>query len=403
MNVLILGGYTPAHRRLLQTENVKLYLFHYTKAIKSYYSEIYEMIFTFKDLNRLQWVRYGEQLNTDVKIDAIITFDDDLHKVALDLSSLLNIPYLYNENIVELMVDKHKMRTYLKKSGFSNISSIVLNSKEDLINSFLTLSTDDIIVKPIDGAGSKYIYKLNKFENIELFYNHLVALMDKLTFIIEPYLKGIEYSVEAYSEDGVHKVYCITKKYKDSHFVEMGHTIPAQLDNNTIDNITDFITKFLNIIKFENGPSHTEIIVSENKINLVESQARVGGDMINELYEASTGQDILTSIVKGMIGFKVINDIKSLKELKDYKYSTILYRPSINGTVTKIEVDESIRNTKGILGHRLWIKEGDKLSINHSSSGRIAQVWAVSSNSDESYKLAEKGLQYIRIETTHEI
>lgn len=213
-NVLILGGYTPAHRKLLQTGEVKLYLFNYTKSIKGYYNELYERVITFKDLDVSKWVRYAEQLHDDERIDAVITFDDDLHKVAIELSLKLNISYLYNKETIELVSDKNKMRTYLKKCGFSDVESIILNSQEDIANAFLKFKVDVIIIKPIDGAGSKCIYKLDKTDDLDLFYSTLKPLLFNMTFIIEPYLVGVEYSVEAYSENGIHKIYCITKNIK---------------------------------------------------------------------------------------------------------------------------------------------------------------------------------------------
>ena len=394
--ILLLGGYSPAHKRLRELGDYELVLFHYTKSIKTKYTQIYDRIITFEKLNEDQWIDYGVFLNEDTPINRVVTFDDDMQRVAFNISQRIEVPYTYSAHTLELMNDKYKMRNFLQKTHFSKVQSKLLAQEQDLKDCFQDFGVNDVIVKPTDGSASQYIYQVNKNDALPDVYKN-IRLIKSTNFVIEPFFMGDEYSVEAYSENGKHVVYCITKKYKNDYFVEVGHSVPADLQMELQHQIVSFVQKMLTTIGITNGPTHTEIIVSQEGIRLVETQSRVGGDMINELYEISTGIDILTLIVRGMLGECVISDINSVSDQSFNQYATIWYEIVPEGKVTDIEIDERINQNPNIHGYRVWCSVGDKLVENRSSIGRTVQAWVSESTAEKSLVLAKEATSYITI------
>lgn len=72
--------------------------------------------------------------------------------------------------------------------------------------------------------------------------------------MLEEYIDGSEYSVEAFLVDGVHTIVAITEKIVNENFVELGHVTPSLLDKETIQKVNEFIINFLNVIDLKFGP-----------------------------------------------------------------------------------------------------------------------------------------------------
>ena len=118
---------------------------------------------------------------------------------------------------------------------------------------------------------------------------------------------GREYSVEGLSFQGTHQIIQITEKISSGppHCVELGHSQPAQLSSEMIQKVIMSIKEVLTQFGFINGPTHTEIKIVDNKIYLIEMNARPGGDHIaHPLTQLSTGYDYLGEALKISAGIK---------------------------------------------------------------------------------------------------
>lgn len=135
---------------------------------------------------------------------------------------------------------------------------------------------------------------------------------------------GKEYSVESLSYKKQHYIIQITQKDSDTglHCVELGHHQPAELSEVMRSRIQRVIADGLTAIGLENGPCHTEIKVVDDKIYLIEFNARPGGDHISwPMVELSTGYPYIEGVVKIALGEFEPIDISTLK----HRYSGLYY------------------------------------------------------------------------------
>ncbi|GFN36149.1 hypothetical protein TXYLGN1_19360 [Tepidimicrobium xylanilyticum] len=115
----------------------------------------------------------------------------------------------------------------------------------------------------------------------------------------ESYLKGKEYSVQAMSFNRQHKILVVTEKFKsEDHCIEIGHCLPANLDNNISKSIEMYVVSILEALGIDNSASHTEIILTEKGPVVVETHARAGGDNIPILLQNSKGINLYEMIAK---------------------------------------------------------------------------------------------------------
>lgn len=140
------------------------------------------------------------------------------------------------------------------------------------------------LLKPADGSGSRGIRYAEAWNEVE---PHLSGS----GWVLEQYLSGEEYSVETLSVHGVHHTFGITAKTTTGvpRFIERAHVFPAILEKTVADSILDAVFRFLDAAGYANGPAHTEVMVHAGGIDVIESQARLGGDRIPTLIVRATG------------------------------------------------------------------------------------------------------------------
>jgi hypothetical protein len=122
------------------------------------------------------------------------------------------------------------------------------------------------------------------------------------TLLIEEYVTGPEYSVEAVVADGEIRFESVTEKRttdRDSDwFVEMSHTVPAPpgVDHETLLGANRGIVRRLGI---RSGIVHTELrLTPGRRAVLMEVAARTPGDGIMPLYHLATGRSLEETIMR---------------------------------------------------------------------------------------------------------
>ncbi|WAW14158.1 ATP-grasp domain-containing protein [Peptostreptococcus equinus] len=330
------------------------------------------------------------------KIDGIMTLATDLPmRSVAKVTKELNLIGI-DENTALKATNKYEMRNALKKHGVPIPIFYKVSTEQEYIDVVKNM-TLPFIVKPVDSSGSRGIFKISSFENIDELkyayeyskkYSHVGDVM------VEEYMEGFEVSVETLSVDGVCNVIQITDKLTTGapHFVEIGHSQPTKLSKKIAQDIANVAIKANKAIGIKNGPSHTEIIVTEDGPKIVELGARLGGDNIaTHLVPLSTGINIVESCIKIAIGEKP--DITS----KFYKASAIRYFNQKAGKIKNIEGIETAKNIAGIKQINLVYNIGEEITEINSSSSRMGFVISQNENIDMAINNCIEAIDKIKI------
>lgn len=160
------------------------------------------------------------------------------------------------------------------------------------------------ILKPVDGAGKEGIVVVNNKK--ELFAAASEIKDEAERYIVEEYIEGgREFSVESLSYKGDAYVFQITDKVSSGVplNVELAHHQPADISDDLYRKIEDTVIRILSSVGLENGASHTEIKVKNDKIYLIEINGRLGGDHIAyPLTELSTGLPYISCVIDAALG-----------------------------------------------------------------------------------------------------
>lgn len=253
------------------------------------------------------------------------------------------------------------------------------------------------VVKPADNSGSRGIVLVEDIHNTEAVanaYEYSRQYSRNGNVVVEEYMRGPEVSVETLSVDGVCHVIQITDKLTTGapHFVEMGHSQPTKHDAQTAEKIRQVVKGANRAVGIQNGPSHTEVIVTAEGPKIVEIGARLGGDCITtHLVPLSTGVNMVENCIRIALGEKP--DL----ELKVQKGSAIRYFAQTPGVIKDIAGVEAAEKLDGVYQVSIVHGVGETVGEIDSSAARMGFVVAQAQDADSAIAVCQKALDTIKI------
>jgi len=338
------------------------------------------------------WMSAIAAIHHTAPFDAVISLTEPGLRPAAKLAKLLNLPGMPTADVVENFCNKHLMRV---KTAHLNPEKIKyqLGSNADDVRTFGDMHGYPLIIKPLDSTGSRGVRKICSEADL-----HDIKSGEEI--LIETFFHGNEYSVEAFSFGGNHKILAVTEKTTNESsslnpFVETAHHLPARLDNKSYSTIEKYLKETLDALGFKDGPSHTELKLTNDGPRLIETHPRYGGDYIAQMTRLVTGYDIISSALAWPLGL-----IDPIDEKITYNGgSAVKFLLPKPGTVTDILGAETARGYPGIHLVKVNCKRGDRIEKVARSGHRSGFIVSTSETVESAIELCEQVAQNIQIIT----
>ncbi|RLA82616.1 MAG: carboxylate--amine ligase [Epsilonproteobacteria bacterium] len=256
--------------------------------------------------------------------------------------------------------DKILMKEILKEIN-------IQNAKYNIIDESLKTTWEEFpcIVKPSDSSAGRGLSYCTSKEELNAAFTKAMKYSKNNKVLIEEYIKGLQFSCETISSNGLHQIVAINSEFIHDlpHIMETSHIIPAEIDIRTKDLIKNITPKLLDAFDIKYGACHIELRITSNfEIYVIEIASRTGGmrsEMINLAYGINYSQLLLLSSLNNLSTVrysrysKVIcnfiidyNAYKEYLQLKDnHKY--IIFEPFTIPTVKVNFEAEHIGQSKG--------------------------------------------------------
>lgn len=291
---------------------------------------------------------------------------------------------------------KSHMRNRLKEKGVPIPAYYAVQDLESFQTAVEALD-GRCIVKPADNAGSRGVVLLEEGKRQELgeIYEYSKGNSRNGTVMVEEFMAGPEVSVEAMTVEGETTIIAITDKYitEPPYFVEIAHCEPSRLGEEVQEQIKKVALQAIEAIGLQNGPSHTEIKVTEDGAKIVEIAARLGGDFItSRLVPLSTGVDLVGASVLLATGEKP--DLGP----KWQRGAAIHFIQGGEGIIRSLEADEEVRSLAGVEEIIFYKKPGDGINGTKSSNDRLGHIITVGNTPEEAMETGKRALAGIRVE-----
>ena len=209
----------------------------------------------------------------------------------------------YSEETAIWSTDKFQMKQRFIEGGIPCAKGRLISKAEEANDFYFP-----VIVKPRDNSGSRGVILCRTTEELSDAIKEALQYSKLGTVLVEEFIEGQEYSIEALHYDGKSEVIQFTEKTTTPfpYNVELGHKQPANLSKEQKVNIRDLISKIADCMHFENCASHTELKINERGIYIIETSPRLGGDYITStLVPLSTGINIEDQLLNIALGAEV--------------------------------------------------------------------------------------------------
>jgi biotin carboxylase len=339
-----------------------------------------EIILT--DYREEGFCRLAARLHETWAFDAVLSITEAGVAVAAGLNRRFGLRGS-DEKAIACLNDKAQMRALLHEHAFSQIAYTVLRERSEIAG-FAARAGFPLILKPVDGGGSRGIHKVNSVEQAQAAFDSLRA--DGFTVLAEEYIDGREYSVESFSFNGVHNIVAITEKMVNERFVEIGHLVPARLDGAYAEAVKRFVREFLSLVGVTNGPCHTEMKIGSKGLKIIESHNRIGGGNIPKLVLLAHGVDLIK--LTGQWACDMI--APAVVPQPAYGAAAIHFLVFPAGKIAELDGLRQIESNPSTIEYSCLYRKGDTVPAMIDNSGRSGYVIVQEASAEAAMEQAKR-------------
>lgn len=315
--------------------------------------------------------------------------------------------------------NKVRMRECFKKAGVpspeftqllrNQITSYVMTSGREEINY-------PKVVKPVDNMGARGCRMIRNFGEMVSSIESAVHSSRSGTVILEDYLDGAEYSIDALIYKGTMTITGFADRhiYFPPYFIETGHTMSSTVSSKKRNELILCFARACKALGLTNGAAKADIKYTEKGPVIGEVAARLsGGYMSGWTYPYASGLNLTKEALLIALGKKPVDLLEKRVELniKDAPYKLYEVKTSkssaerawisIPGKVKKIYGLDKGENTEFIKNVLPRVHEGDEVDFPRNNVEKCGNVISLSTDYDLAFAAAEKAVSKIvlRLET----
>jgi biotin carboxylase len=247
----------------------------------------------------------AQQLHATHGVKAILPGFEYVVDVVANAAARLGLPHLA-QSAAALTRNKYLCRAHLAKAHLAVPRFALIDDAAQLEAQAAQVGFPAVL-KPVDACGSLLVRRVDSLAQLKqvLADPDNTGLLDMgkqvgSKFLLEEFLVGREFSIEGFIANGQPQVVTVTEKHlgPEPFFVEMGHTVPAQLAETERLALCTYIEQVAQAIGLNLGVFHAEARLTARGPVLIEIAARLGGDRIYRLVELTHGISLPATMIR---------------------------------------------------------------------------------------------------------
>jgi biotin carboxylase len=204
--------------------------------------------------------------------------------------------------------DKVRMRARFDRAGVPSPAFIGIGESDRADAASLVASRGiafPLVVKPADNMGARGCRKVDGSESLDVAIADAIRYSRTRTAIVEEYMDGPEFSLEALVYDGVIRMAGFADRhiFFPPYFIEMGHTIPSDLSEENKRALVDAFSKGIRALGLSHGVAKGDVKLTPKGPMIGEIAGRLsGGYMSGWTFPYSSGIDLTGAALDLAVG-----------------------------------------------------------------------------------------------------
>lgn len=306
--------------------------------------------------------------------DGIISnFSDMLSPFVTMMSEKLgfNVPYTVEQ--LKMSTDKQYFKDMCIKYHVSVPKEYRLNLEN---TEYVNNINFPVIVKPVDGSGSKGITICHTEEELKIGYENAIKKSRTGKAIIEQYISADEINVTYIAQNGDIQLAAIHDRYfntqqKDVVRVPDMYIYPSRYTNLYIEKYNDTVINMLKALGIQNGSLFMQACVQNDVVYFYEAGMRLNGcktyDILEVENDFNTFERLLRFALTGEMGKKCVFTPKMNKW---YATWNVVAKPG--AVIKEFHGLDELNSYPWMISTNIRYKEGDRIPVD--SKGTLIQL-----------------------------
>lgn len=250
-----------------------------------------------------------------------------------------------------------------------------------------------VIFKSIDSSGSRGITKVNSLREISYAYEQVKCNTKSDKYLIEKYLDGEEFGVQAFVFRGEMKLFLPHGDYvfQGDTGVPVGHFAPYDLADDIARDVKEQLSLAIGAMGVDNCAINADFIFYEGKAYVLEIGARAGATCLAEMTGIYFGFDYYEKIIQAALG---VEPDFLLKLDKPQPSAEMLIVAHDTGIIKKIRNENK---DKRILEVAFDYTVGDYVRKFQKGPDRIGDIIVVADTVEEAKQCLQDAINKIEI------
>lgn len=239
---------------------------------------------------------------SNVGFDAVYSVGSDIAMPTVGyVAERLGLACPVTRATAELLNHKGRFRAMLVDRGLWTLKHAVARSASDVKD----WNTFPAIVKPVDSQGGRGVAVAQKPGDFEYLVDHAVSFSRDGKAIVEEYVTGPEFSIDAFLRDGELVLGFVSDRFVDMAYpcgVVVGHGMPARVPRVVQKKALALAAKAARAAGIADGPAYFQLKHVGDKVHLIEATPRLDGCHIWRLIDQMYGVDLLEASLRVALG-----------------------------------------------------------------------------------------------------
>ncbi len=313
------------------------------------------------------WLGAAGQALRDGPVVGVLGFSEPHIVAAALLADELGLP---GPGVRAAVTSRNKLmqRECFGLTGLPQPEFLLARSAEDAVGMLTRHPT--VVLKPLSSMGSIGVEIATTEEQIRSW----VGEHTDQAFLVEEFMDGREYSVEALLVSGEVAYENITAKTTTTapYRVELAHDVPAQLEPAVADRMRATLREVVRSMGMGTGLVHLELIDRGGVPHIVEIATRTPGDYLLDVIEAGTDVDLYDALIAVLTGRDP--HLPSATSQEAPRLASVWFPTAPPGELKAVHGVDEVSALDGVVKIEIDVEPGHRIGEFRSSMDRLGMV-----------------------------
>lgn len=335
----------------------------------------------------------------------VVTCGSEAALVPVSLAAReVGLPFYASPEVLEGFRMKHEMRRRYAEGG---APTPAYASARSLIEAqaFARQHPLPLVVKPARGWGQRGVRVVTTALELESAVTDALAVAgqaagsDGAVCVIEEFIEGREFSVNAYTEGDHTEVLAITERiitsYPDPPGITFAEVFPPSVSSAEASRLAEAAAAGARALGVTRGPTYTQLRSGPRGAYLVETAHRLGGGLDPDVTLLASGVSLYRKIVGVALGRREWE--RAGVEAPRHGGATGRFLVAQPGRVTAITGLDAARTMPGVVDAQLYVGVGDTVHPLTDGSRRAGHVLATGADREQAEARAQAALATLHL------